>query len=35
MHHLSLEKADTVVPEAEFEAVREQVSAVWRAAMEE
>jgi glutamate-ammonia-ligase adenylyltransferase len=35
MHHLSLEKADTVVPEAEFAAVREQVSAVWRAAMEE
>jgi glutamate-ammonia-ligase adenylyltransferase len=35
MHHLSLEKADTVVPEAEFAAVREQVSAVWRAAMED
>ena len=35
MHHLSLDKADTVVPEAEFAAVREQVSAVWREAMEE
>jgi glutamate-ammonia-ligase adenylyltransferase len=35
MHHLSLDKADTVVPEAEFAAVREQVSAVWRAAMED
>ena len=35
MHHLSLDKADTVVPAAEFAAVREQVSAVWRAAMED
>jgi hypothetical protein len=34
MHHLSLDKADTVVPETEFAAVREQVSAVWRTAME-
>jgi glutamate-ammonia-ligase adenylyltransferase len=34
MHHLSLDKADTVVPETEFAAVREQVSAVWRTAIE-
>ena len=34
IHHLSLDGADTVVPVAEFAAEREQVTAIWRAAME-
>ncbi|NJD32426.1 MAG: bifunctional [glutamate--ammonia ligase]-adenylyl-L-tyrosine phosphorylase/[glutamate--ammonia-ligase] adenylyltransferase, partial [Gammaproteobacteria bacterium] len=34
MHHLSLDGASTVVPVGEFVEVREQVKAVWRAAME-
>jgi glutamate-ammonia-ligase adenylyltransferase len=34
MHHLSLDRAGTVVPASEFTAVREQVSAIWREAME-
>jgi glutamate-ammonia-ligase adenylyltransferase len=34
MHHLSLEAASNVVPAAEFATMREQVSAIWHAAME-
>jgi glutamate-ammonia-ligase adenylyltransferase len=34
IHHLSLDGASTVVPASEFAAVREQVTAVWRDAME-
>jgi glutamate-ammonia-ligase adenylyltransferase len=34
IHHLSLDGADTVVPVAEFATEREQVTAIWRAAME-
>ena len=34
MHHLSLEAAGNVVPASDFAATREQVEAIWRAAME-
>jgi glutamate-ammonia-ligase adenylyltransferase len=34
IHHLSLDGASTVVPAVEFADVREQVTAVWRDAME-
>jgi len=34
MHHLSLEGAGNVVPAAEFEDTRRQVSAIWHATME-
>jgi glutamate-ammonia-ligase adenylyltransferase len=34
IHHLSLDGARTVVPASEFVGLREQVSAVWREAME-
>jgi glutamate-ammonia-ligase adenylyltransferase len=34
MHHLSLEAASNVVPDRDFAGMREQVEAIWRAAME-
>jgi glutamate-ammonia-ligase adenylyltransferase len=34
IHHLSLDGADAVVPATEFAEVREQITAVWREAME-
>jgi len=34
MHHLSLEAASNVVPALDFAGTREQVEAIWRAAME-
>jgi glutamate-ammonia-ligase adenylyltransferase len=34
MHRLSLDQAETVVPSTEFTEVREQVTAIWRDAME-
>ena len=34
MHHLSLDQAETIVPASEFTEVREQITCIWRDAME-